>query len=152
MMDLFANGFSFELALDMLKRRLWLAVVLFMTVATAVSSLVIFLPNIYTATALILVEGQQIPQDYVRSTVTMGLERRLQIISQEILSRSRLGQLADLFGLYQDLKKQQASEDAIATAMRQDLGIRITGRGSGAGNDTVVFEVSYANQDPQKVM
>jgi polysaccharide chain length determinant protein (PEP-CTERM system associated) len=151
-MNPFANGFSSELALDMLRRRLWLAITLFSVVVTAVVSLTVFLPNIYTTTALILVEGQQIPQDYVRSTVTMGLERRLQTINQEILSRSKLEQLAEQFGLYQDLKKQKTSEDAVATAMRQDLGIRITGRGNGLGNDTVVFEVSYTNQDPQKAM
>ncbi len=151
-MNPFANGFSLDLALDMLRRRLWLAIVLFSVVMTAVVSLVVFLPNIYTARALILVEGQQIPQDYVRSTVTMGLERRLQILSQEILSRSRLGQLAKQFGLYQDLKKQEATEDVIAAAMRQDIGIQITGRGSSVEKDLVVFEVSYANEDPQKVM
>lgn len=151
-MNPFANGFSPDLALDMLRRRLWLAIALFSVVVTAVVSLAAFLPNIYTTTALILVEGQQIPQDYVRSTVTMGLERRLQTINQEILSRSRLEQIAEQFGLYQDLKKQKTSEDAVATAMRQDLGIRITGRGNGIGNDTVVFEVSYTNQDPQKAM
>jgi len=82
----------------------------------------------------------------------MGVERRLQIISQEILSRSRLGQLVEQFKLYQDLNKQKAPEDTIAAAMRRDIGIQITGRGSGIGNDTVVFEVSYTNQDPQTVM
>ena len=151
-MNPFVNGFSLEIAFDMLRRHLWLAIALFSIVTTAVVSLAVFLPNIYTATALILVEGQQVPQDYVRSTVTMGLERRLQIISQEIMSRSRLGQLVEQFGLYENLKRQKASEDAIATAMRQDIGIQIKGRGSNIGNDTVVFEVSYTSQDQQKVM
>src|SRR5215813_1943720 len=151
-MNPFANGFSLDLALDMLRRRLWLAITLFSVVVTAAASPAVFLPNIYKATALILVEGQQVPQDYVRSTVTMGVERRLQIISQEILSRSRLGQLVEQFKLYQDLNKQKAPEDTIAAAMRRDIGIQITGRGSGIGNDTVVFEVSYTNQDPQTVM
>jgi polysaccharide chain length determinant protein (PEP-CTERM system associated) len=152
MMNPFARGFSLDLAFDILRRRLWLAVTLFSGVLTTVVSAVAFLPDIYTATALILVEGQQIPTEYVRSTVTMGLERRLQTINQEILSRSRLGQLVEQFGLYGDLKAQGASEDLIAATMRRDIGIRITGRGNNIGNDTVVFEVSYTNQDPQKVM
>lgn len=151
-MNPFANGFSLDVALDILRRRLWLAITLFSGVVTAVVSLAVFLPNIYTATALILVEGQQIPQDYVRSTVTMGVERRLQIISQEILSRTRLGQLIEQFGLYEDLKEKGQSEDVIAATMRRDIGIQIKGRGSGIGNDTVVFDVSYINKDPQKVM
>lgn len=151
-MNPLANGFSLEVALDILRRRAWIAFVLFSIVMTAVVGLTGFLPNIYLANALILVEGQQVPQEYVRSTVTMGVERRLQLISQEILSRARLGQLAEQFGLYENLRKKGASEDVIAAAMRQDIGIQIKGRGTGIGSDTVVFEVNYTNQDPQKVM
>jgi polysaccharide chain length determinant protein (PEP-CTERM system associated) len=151
-MNPFINGFSLDVALDILKRRLWIVVALFSVIMTAVVSLGGFLPNIYAASALILVEGQQIPQDYVRSTVTMGVERRLQIISQKILSRSRLGQLVEQLGLYEDLREKEESEDVIATAMRRDIGIQIKGRGSNIGNDTVVFEISYINKDPEKAM
>jgi len=150
-MNLFANGFSFDIALEMVKRRLWAAITLFCVVALSVASLAMFLPDLYTASAYILVEGQQIPQDYVRSTVTMPLERRLQIISQEILSRSRLGQLAEQFGLSEDLREQHAEKELVAAAIRQDIGIQIKGRGTGIGNDTVMFEVSYTNPDQSKV-
>ena len=65
-MNLFPNGFSLELALAMLKRRLWLAIALFSIVLTIAGSLAVFLPNIYSATAVIMVEGQQVPTDFVR--------------------------------------------------------------------------------------
>jgi polysaccharide chain length determinant protein (PEP-CTERM system associated) len=151
-MDLFANGFSLDLILDILRRRLWVAIVLFSVITTASICLIIPLPNIYTARALIMVEGQQIPSDFVRSTVTMGVERRLQMISQEILSRARLEDLIGQFGLYRELKEQKAPSEMIAAAMRRDIGIAIKGRGSGIGGDTVAFEVSYTNLDPQKAM
>lgn len=147
-----ANALSLDMVLDILKRRAWLAAVSLSVMLAPVVSVVMWLPNLYTASVVILVEGQQIPQDYVRSTVTMGLDHRLQILSQEILSRSRLGKLAEQFGLYQDLRAQQASEDAIASAMRQDIGIQIKGRGTRVGSDTVVFEVGYTNADPRKVV
>jgi polysaccharide chain length determinant protein (PEP-CTERM system associated) len=150
-MNLFANGISLDLALDILRRRFWIAVALFSLVATAVVSLAVFLPNIYTASAFILVEGQQIPQDYVRSTVTLGVERRLQMISQEILSRSKLEQLASQFGLYRELKRKNPSGEMIAATMRRDIGIQIKGRGSSIGSDTVAFEVSYTGPSPEKV-
>jgi succinoglycan biosynthesis transport protein ExoP len=151
-MDLFANGLDLNMLVDMLRRRLWIALSLFSLIITAVTSVVFFLPKVYQASALILVEGQQIPQDFVRSTVTMGIERRLQIISQEILSRSRLASLVTQFGLYEDLKKKDASEEVLAAAMRKDIGVEIKGRGAGVGRDTVAFSISYTNPDPQKAM
>jgi uncharacterized protein involved in exopolysaccharide biosynthesis len=152
MRNVFENGLSLDLILDMLRRRLWLVIVLFSVIMAVSVSLIVPLPNIYTARALILVEGQQIPTDFVRSTVTMGVERRLQVISQEILSRSRLGQLVDQFNLYQDLKQQGALSEQIASAMRRDIGIQIKGSSGGLGKDTVAFEVTYTNLDPHKAM
>jgi uncharacterized protein involved in exopolysaccharide biosynthesis len=149
-MNPFANGITPELLLGMLKRRVWIAVSLLSLILSATVGLVLVLPDIYTARALILVEGQQIPQEYVRSTVTMGVERRIQVISQEILSRSRLVQLVKEFSLYEDLRQKEASEDLLATAMRKDIAINITGKG-GQG-DTVAFEINFTNPDPQKVM
>jgi polysaccharide chain length determinant protein (PEP-CTERM system associated) len=107
---------------------------------------------------LILVEGQQIPVDYVRSTVTMGVERRLQSISQEILSRSRLEQIIEQYGLYRDLKEKKSSNELIVTTMRKDIGLQVTGKASEIGrsnagtSDTVAFEVSYTYTDPEKTM
>jgi polysaccharide chain length determinant protein (PEP-CTERM system associated) len=115
-------------------------------------SLLAFLPNTYKASAFILVEGQQIPQEYIRSTVTMNVERRLQVISQEILSLSRLAQLADQFGLYPDLREQNVPDYDIASAMHRDIGLQVTARGSGRDGDTVAFEVSYTGPDPQNVV
>src|SRR5712691_5414760 len=151
-MNRFPNGLSLELGREMLKRRLWLAIALFSIVVTIAGSLAAFLPNIYTATAVILVEGQQVPPDFVRSTVTMSLERRLQVLSQEILSRARLAELAKQLDLYQDLRAVGASEDTIAAAVRRDIGIQIKGRGSGISNDTVVLEITYSSANPQKNM
>ena len=81
-MDMTSSGISLNLFATMIRRRGWIALVLFSVVFTACASLIIPLPNIYTAKALILVEGQQVPTDFVRSTVTMGVERRLQVIVQ----------------------------------------------------------------------
>ena len=44
-MDMFANGFNLELFLDMLRRRIWIAIVIFCVVMTAGISFLFFLPN-----------------------------------------------------------------------------------------------------------
>lgn len=154
-MDIFANGFSLELLLNILRRRIWIAIVLFCVILTAGVSLLLFLPNLYTAKAVLLVEGQSIPSEFVRQTVTMGVERRLQSISQDLLSRSRLEKLAEEFELYGDLKQKGASGDDIARAMRRDIAIRNTSRGGtigGTGGGTMAFEVSYTSPNPERAM
>ncbi|MBU4400966.1 MAG: lipopolysaccharide biosynthesis protein, partial [Planctomycetes bacterium] len=45
------------------------------------------LPSIYESSSTILIEEQQIPQDFVRSTVTGFADQRIQSLTQQILSR-----------------------------------------------------------------
>ena len=149
-MDSSSSGLNIELVLCILRRHLWLAITLFSIVLTATISVIVFLPNVYRAESFILVEGQQISKDYVRSTVTSGIENRLHTISQEILSRSRLQRLIREFRLYEYLRKRMPSEEVIG-AMRRDIGIEIKSAGTGNRN-TVGLEVSYRGADPRKVM
>ncbi len=54
----------------------------------------------YRATTLILVESQRVPRDYVPSTVTDDLQKRLQTISQQVHSRTNLESIIERFELY----------------------------------------------------
>ena len=138
--------------MEVLKRRIWTAVTLFSVVLTVTVSLIRFLPNIYTASTFIVVENQQIPSDFVRSTVTTGVKSRLHTISQEILSRSRLRDLVTGYSLYRDLWDKEPTEEVIE-AMRNDIGLNIRSvQGKGRGENTIAFEVSYNGSDPRKVM
>src|SRR3954465_6029757 len=108
-----AGGFGLDSVLALLRRRKWLAVLVFIGPCSVVVGLVPFLPNIYQSTATVLVERQQVPEAFVRSTVTSALETRLQTITQEILSRTRLEELITRFGLYADLKRRVPPEAVI---------------------------------------
>ena len=48
------------------------------------------LPSIYESSSTILIEEQQIPQEFVRSTVTGFADQRIQSLTQQILSRVKL--------------------------------------------------------------
>src|SRR5437660_1076921 len=72
-----------DTALAVWSRRRWLAVAGFVLPLTAGVSVITFLPNMYRSTATVLVDRQQIPETFVRSTVTSALETRLHTISQE---------------------------------------------------------------------
>ena len=55
------------------------------------------LPPLYLSQSTILIEGQQIPKEYVQSTITGFVEERLQVITQRIMSRARLMEIIDRF-------------------------------------------------------
>src|SRR4029434_822423 len=135
-------------------RRKWLALLVFVTPACAAISLIMFLPNVYRSTATVLVDRQQVPEAFVRSTVTSALETRLQTISQEILSRSRLEELIDRFGLYTDLKKRVSLEEVIAR-IRGDIRLELKSadvKGNPREREaTIAFTISYQGSDPRTV-
>src|SRR3989475_4594602 len=108
-----AKGAGLDGLLAVWSRRKWLAILAFVFPMSAAASLLAFLPNIYRSTATVLVDRQQVPEAFVRSTVTSALETRLQTISQEIFSRSRLEALINRFGLYPDLRKRVEPEELI---------------------------------------
>jgi uncharacterized protein involved in exopolysaccharide biosynthesis len=77
---------------------------IFIVPFVAAVTVIFSLPPSYRSTALVLVEGQQVPENFVPATVTSQLETRLHTISQEILSRARLESLIIRFGLYPHLR------------------------------------------------
>jgi polysaccharide chain length determinant protein (PEP-CTERM system associated) len=135
-------------------RRRWLALVVFAAPATAVVGLATFLPNVYESTARVLVEHQQVPEAFVKTTVTSELENRLRTISQEALSRSRLLELIDRFGLYAD-RKGRVPQEELVEQMRRDIKPLefefgdVLGRG--VRPVTVAFTVSFQGRDPETV-
>jgi polysaccharide chain length determinant protein (PEP-CTERM system associated) len=131
-------------------RRKWLGIVVFLLPLTAATAVIMGLPDLYQSTALVMIERQQVPEAFVRSTVTSELEIRLHTISQEILSRSRLESLIARMGLYPDLKGPRSSEEAV-DRMRRDIRLELRGADANRGGMTTAFALSYRGRDPQTV-
>src|SRR5437773_4063779 len=145
------KGAGVELALAVWSRRKWLAILTFAAPFAVAMSLGMALPNIYQATATVLVDRQQVPESFVQPTVTSALETRLQTISQEILSRSRLEALITRFGLYSDLRNRVSAEEIIER-MRGDIKLELKGvEARGQREATVAFAIKYLGGDPQTV-
>jgi polysaccharide chain length determinant protein (PEP-CTERM system associated) len=132
------------------KRRKWLAVVSFLLPLTLSVSVVWFLPGIYRSTATVLVDQQQVPEAFVRPTVTSGLETRLQTISQEVFSRHRLEDIINRFQLYGDLKTRASGEEVVER-MRSDIALEYRGVDRGGHRGTVAFAISFRGKDRQQV-
>jgi polysaccharide chain length determinant protein (PEP-CTERM system associated) len=106
------------------------------------------IPPVYQAEALVQVESQRIPENYVAATVHANLEGRINVLRQQILSYSRLVQVIEKYGLYQE-DRGRAPMEEIVEGMRQDITIRME-RGLMPGRPSA-FAVGYRGPNPEVV-
>ena len=133
------------------RRRKWIALLAFAAPASMVLGLVTSLPNIYRSTVTILVERQQVPEAFVRPTVTGEVETRLQTITQEIFSRSSLEGLITRFNLYPRLRARLSTQNLVAR-MRNDIILVMKSDATNPGGAKMVaFTISYRGSDPAVV-
>jgi len=97
------------------------------------------LPVQYRSETLIMVVPQQIPDNYVKSTMTSTIEDRLPSIYDQILSRSRLERVIRDFDLYKDLRARAVMEDVVHT-MRGNIEVKLEAKES--------FRVTFASESP----
>jgi len=102
------------------------------------------LPPRYLSSTLILVAQPTMPKDYVTPNVNEDLQERLQSISQQILSRTRLLHIIEQFNLYSGENAQVSSDDKVER-MRRDIDIGLV---RGQGQQITAFNVSYSARDP----
>jgi len=108
----------------------------------------LMMPRIYRSSAKILVEAPQIPVDMVRSTVAISSLQQLQIIQQQITSRTTLIELATHLDLYATAGKPPSPED-IVKDMRSRLVFEQQPLGTPAdGVGAAVFSVAFEANDP----
>jgi polysaccharide biosynthesis transport protein len=140
----------------MLRRRKKGFILTFLIGLVAAVVVAFLLPPVYLSQSTILIENQQIPQDYVKSTITSLVEERLQTIKQQVTSRERLTGIIKRFNLYSDLTDRHTAEE-ILDKMRENITLKTisadvqdkkTNRASSA---TVAFTLSYEGKDPAVV-
>jgi succinoglycan biosynthesis transport protein ExoP len=105
------------------------------------------LPNVYQATTTILVDPQQIPEKYVSPAVASDPSDRLNIITQQVLSRTRLQTIIDDLDLYSQLRKQISPEEVIEQ-MRHNITIQVK---QGSGPELSTFTITFEDRDPHTV-
>ncbi|MHA2031798.1 MAG: Wzz/FepE/Etk N-terminal domain-containing protein, partial [Candidatus Kariarchaeaceae archaeon] len=83
-------------------------------------SIAIILPPIYQSKTTILIEEQQIPEEYVQSANPGYVEERIEMINQQVLARGKLLEIIDQYDLYADLRNQLTMTE-IVNKMRGDI-------------------------------
>jgi polysaccharide chain length determinant protein (PEP-CTERM system associated) len=84
-----------------------------------------FLQARYVSSTLILVEEPTMPKNYVTPNVNDDLQSRLQSISQQILSRTRLLLIINDLNLYNQQKDRPLTPDDKVDLMRKDTEIEL---------------------------
>jgi polysaccharide biosynthesis transport protein len=131
-----------------LRRRWWILLSVFL--AWAVSWGVSWvLPSAYQSEALILLEQKKIPDQYVAPNVTASPQGRVQAMTEQILSHTRLQAMIDHFHLYpphQGLNGLLKSGDPV-TQMRNDIKIDLV-ETPGRPGEFTAFKVGYSAESP----
>ena len=139
-----SEGFDVQRYLGVIRRRHLLFLIPLFLAWAAVWGVSWALPPRYQSSTLILVEQPTMPKDYVTPNVNDDLQDRLQSITQQILSRTRLIHIIEQFNLYSG-PHSQASADQKVDGMRKDIDIELV---RDARNEITAFNVSYSSRDP----
>ena len=123
-----------------MRRRWWVMAPLFFCGFVAFGA-AHFWPEKYRSEALILVEQQKVPELYVTPNVVTNLQNRLQSMTQQILSRSRLQKLIEQFNLYPDAR-QHANIDEVVDQMRKDIRIELV-QAPQRQDELTAFRISF---------
>lgn len=131
------------------RRRVWLIAV--PPVVTLFAAL-LYSANIidlYQSEMLIAVDPQRVPESYVRSTITLGADRRLEALKVKVLSRSALLDLIERFNLYPRERAVVPIEDVIGR-VRTAIGMvmQIPRPRWGEEPQPTAFRVQFTYTDP----
>src|SRR5579863_1593330 len=100
---------------------------------------------LYKSSTQILVEQPTMPENYVAPNVNGNLQDRLQSITQQILSRTRLASIIEKLHLY----GYNGGESAETYVDRMSKDIDIDLDHDTRNNDITAFKVSYSASDPK---
>src|SRR3984885_2370257 len=103
------------------------------------------LPVSYKSSTLILVEQPTMSKEYVASNINEDLQDRLQNITQQILSRTRLLHIISQFDLYNE-PHSPLTPDEKAVQMRKDIELELVR--DPRDNRITAFRIDYSARDP----
>lgn len=144
-----SSSFTIKQCIAALRRHIHPVVVSGLAILAIGLVSVSLLPNIYRATTTILVDPQKIPERYVASTVTTDPNARMNTLTQQVLSASRLMEIIERYDLYPKMRKT-ASREEIVDYMRSKtkIDIKVSPEPEQGLNS---FSITYENTDPSVV-
>ena len=141
------SAFPLDEIISAVKRRFWLMILCVAVITPLGMVTAMSLPSMYSSTAKILIEAQQIPDSLVRATVRVSAAERMALLQQRLLTRQNLLDLADRMDLFAD--KPGLSPTAVAEAVRgaieiKDIRLRDGSRGPVL---SAAFSITYRSRN-----
>lgn len=151
------DSFDFVKYLDIAKRRFYWMVIPFLVTLLGGLTYALVAPRLYQAETLILVQPQSVPESFVQSIVSEGVDERLKTITQQVTSRTNLENIIEEHRLAEDsaLRGLVAEEKVALVRAAISIGVnpgdkRKTIRGRESGTST--FTIQFTWEDPRKAM
>jgi polysaccharide chain length determinant protein (PEP-CTERM system associated) len=104
--------------------------------------------DLYQSDMLIQIVPQRVPESFVRSTVTIRTEDRIQALSEQLMSRTQLERMVQEFDLYPAERSRLPMEDVLE-GMRSNVEFVVD---KGAGLDArqaEAFHIRFKYRDPR---
>ena len=134
--------------LKMLWNRRRLILVLWVMASALAISIVRALPAVYRAEAVVLVDSQKIPENFVSPTVSGDVADRLALISQSIMTSARLLDIVNHFNLYWE-ERPRLTQEELLRKMRDDISVHF--EKSWTGDRTQAFRLGYQGRNAKVV-
>ena len=140
---------------EILRRRKWWLIWPFVSIPLVTGLICLVLPDIFKSTATVLILNQQIPSALVPSTVTSYAQERIQAITQEVTSRSKILRLTEKYDLLPDKREKLSTEDLVE-AVRKRISFQTINAEINKETQsqpvllTIAFSLSYEDESPKK--
>lgn len=140
--------------LEVIKRRRIPFALVFASIFLTAALLAIKLPPTYESEASILIEDQEIPEEFVQSTITTFADEQIQIIGQQVMTRGNLEGIVEQFNLFGGKESDAAMAGAIR-GLQDSISIEpirasvVDERTQRTGYVTIAFKVAFQYRDPQ---
>ena len=136
--------------LEVLGRRKWLIIFSFLFVLFGAVVYIVVVPPQYKSTTTILIIPQRVPEAFVQSTVSIGVEGRLATIVQQVTSRTVLTKVMDELNLFPKRRRKAMPEDVIGEVRKRiEIDVAQDRRRDGSAD---AFSISFAYEDPKLAM
>ncbi len=139
-METIRQGFGAAEIRALVARRRWLFLIPFLTIALGSAAFAWWLPDVYRAETVILVDPAKIPERYIAPISTVEVKDRLTTLSAQVMSRTRLEQVIKTLGLWRDAWDDPAAMERRVNALRRRIDVRVS------GNDS--FVIGFEGEDP----
>ncbi|GAB4367485.1 MAG: hypothetical protein Kow00128_12010 [Deltaproteobacteria bacterium] len=138
--------------LELFLRRKWFIIFSFLFILFGASVYSVVVPEQFKSTTTILIIPQRVPENYVQSTVSIGVADRLATIQQQVMSRTRLMQVMEELNLFPDDRGKKPPEELLE-AMRKRIEIDVVSdKGRRRDQGTDAFSISFFYENPKLAM